>query len=153
MARFARLAAQQGLEHGQKEMATCSTRPGIARARPGARPRTHRVVPSQTRAPTRAHAYKASRGFNRMPPLALNLTGAPDHQRLLCAQRASGRPRPDHRRPAKQAIPRTIRPSRESLRVSVKLPEPGNELCLAGDTGSASPDFTRPPANVDRAPR
>jgi hypothetical protein len=33
MARFARLAAQQGLEHGQKEMATCSTRPGIARAR------------------------------------------------------------------------------------------------------------------------
>jgi hypothetical protein len=43
MARFARLAAQQGLEHGQKEMATCSTRPGDARARPGARPRVRRA--------------------------------------------------------------------------------------------------------------
>jgi hypothetical protein len=152
MARFARLAAQQGLEHGQKEMATCSTRPGIAKARPGARPRTHRAAPSQTRAPTCARAYKASRGFNRMPPLALNLTGAPDDRRLLCARRASGLPRADHRRPAKRAIPHPVRPSRESLRVSVKLLEPGIELCLAGDTGSASPDFTRPPANVDRAP-
>jgi hypothetical protein len=35
----------------------------------------------------------------------------------------------------------------------VKLPERGIELCLAGDAGSRSPDFTRPPANVDRAPR
>jgi hypothetical protein len=35
----------------------------------------------------------------------------------------------------------------------VKLPERGIELCLAGDARSRSPDFTRPPANVDRAPR
>jgi hypothetical protein len=35
----------------------------------------------------------------------------------------------------------------------VKLPERGIELCLAGDAGSRSPDFTRPPTNVDRAPR
>jgi hypothetical protein len=35
----------------------------------------------------------------------------------------------------------------------MKLPEPGIELYLAGDTGSTSPDFTRPPAYVDRAPR
>jgi hypothetical protein len=35
----------------------------------------------------------------------------------------------------------------------VKLPEPGIELYLAGDTGSTSPDFTRPPAYIDRAPR
>jgi hypothetical protein len=151
MARFACLAAQQGLEHGQKEMATCSMCPGIARARPDARPRTHRAAPSQTRAP--ACAYKASRGFNRTPPLALNRIGVPDHRCLLCARRASGRPRPDHHRPANRAIPRPVRPSRESLRVSVKLPEPGIELCLAGDTGSASPDFTRPPANIDRAPQ
>jgi hypothetical protein len=96
MARFACLAAQQGLEHGQKEMATCSTCPGIARARPGARPRTRRAALSQTRAPARARAYKASRGFNRTPP------------RLLCAWLASGRPRPDHRRPANRAIPRLI---------------------------------------------
>jgi hypothetical protein len=43
MVRFARLAAQQKLEHGQKEMATCSTRPGNARARPDARPRVRRA--------------------------------------------------------------------------------------------------------------
>jgi hypothetical protein len=45
MARFTRLAAQQGLELGQKEMATCSTRPGNARARRGARPRARRAAP------------------------------------------------------------------------------------------------------------
>jgi hypothetical protein len=134
-------------------MARCSTRPGIARARPGAQPHTRRAKPSQTRAPARARAYKASRGFNRMPSLALNLTGAPDHRRLLFARRASGRLRPDHRRPANQAIPRPVRPSREPPRVSVKLPEPGIELYLARDTGSVSPDFTRSPAYVDRAPR
>jgi hypothetical protein len=43
MVRFARLAAQQELEHGQKEMATCSTRPGNARARLGARPHASRA--------------------------------------------------------------------------------------------------------------
>jgi hypothetical protein len=35
----------------------------------------------------------------------------------------------------------------------VKLPERGIELCLTGDAGSRSPDFTRPPVNIDRAPR
>jgi hypothetical protein len=35
----------------------------------------------------------------------------------------------------------------------VKLPELGIELYLTGDTGSTSPDFTRPPVHVDRAPR
>jgi hypothetical protein len=134
-------------------MSTCSTRPGIARARPDTRPRVHRAAPSQARAPARARAYKASRGFNRTPPLALNLAGAPVHRRLLCARRASGHPRPDHRRPAILAIPHPVRPSRESPRVSVKLPEPGIELYLAGDTGTTPPDFTRSSTYVDRAPR
>jgi hypothetical protein len=133
----------------QKEMATCSTRPGIDRARPSARPRTRHAKPSQTRAPARTCTYKASRGFNRTPLLALNLTGAPDHRRLLCARRASGRPRPDHHRPANRAIARPVRPSREPPRVSVKLPEPGIELYLAGDTRSTSPDFIRLPTYVD----
>jgi hypothetical protein len=31
--------------------------------------------------------------------------------------------------------------------------ERGIELCLAGEASSRSPDFTRPPASVDRAPR
>jgi hypothetical protein len=124
-----------------------------ARARLGARPRAHRAATSQTRAPARARAYKASQGFNCTPPLALDLAGAQDHRRLLCTRRASGRPRTHHHRPANRAIPSPVRPSRETLRASVKLPERGIKLCLAGDTGSRSPDFTRLPANVDQAPR
>jgi hypothetical protein len=153
MARFARLAAQQAQEQEQNNTATCSTRPSIARARPGARPRAHRTTPSRTHSPACARAYKASRGFNRTPPLALNLAGAPDHRCLLYARRASGRPRPDHRRLANRAISHPVRPSSESPRVLVKLLELGIELCLAGDTRSASPDFARSLANVDRAPR
>jgi hypothetical protein len=128
-----------------------------ARACPGARPRAHRAATSRTRAPARARAraraYKASQGFNRTPPFALDLAGAQDHRHLPCTRRANGRPRTHHRRPANRAIPSPVRPSRETLRASVKLPEQGIELCLAGDTGSRSADFTRLPASVDRAPR
>jgi hypothetical protein len=124
-----------------------------ARARPGARTRAHRVVTSRTRAPAHALAYKASQGFNCMPPLALDLAGAQDHRRLPCTRRASGHPRTHHRRPANRAIPCPVRPSRETLRASMKLPKRGIELCLARDTESRSPDFTRSPANVDRAPQ
>jgi hypothetical protein len=107
-----------------------------ARARLGAQPRAHRAAPSQTRASARARAYKASQGFNRMPPLALDLVGAQDHRRLPCTRCASGRPSTHHHRPANRAIPSPVRPSRETLRASVKLPEQGIELCLAGDTDS-----------------
>jgi hypothetical protein len=118
---------------------------------PGARPRAPRTTPSQARAT--AHAYKSSWGFNRTPPLALDLAGAQDHRRLPCTRRASGRPSTHHRRPANRAVPSPVRPSRETLRASVKLPGRGIELCLAGHTRSRSPDFTRPPTSVDRAPR
>jgi hypothetical protein len=39
------------------------------------------------------------------------------------------------------------------MHASVKLPEQGIGLCLAGEASPRSPDFTRPPVNVDRAPR
>jgi hypothetical protein len=152
MARFARLRSLQTLEQGQKQTSTCSTRPSIARARPGAQPRAPRAMQSQTRAPARARAYKASQGFDRTPPLALNLAGTLVYRRLLCARRASDHPRTDRRRPAILAIPCLVRPSREPPHVSVKLPEPGIELCFAGDTGTTPPDFTRSLAYVDRAP-
>jgi hypothetical protein len=97
--------------------------------------------------------HKANRGFDRTPPLALNLARTQDHRRLLCAWRASGHPRTHHRRPAILAILRPVRPWREPPRVLVELPEPGIELYLAGDTGSTPPDFTRSPVYVDRAPR
>jgi hypothetical protein len=71
-------------------MATCSTRPGNARARPGARPH--------------ARAYKADPGLDRTPPLALSPAQAQVHRRSLCAWRASGRPSPNHRGPATPAL-------------------------------------------------
>jgi hypothetical protein len=67
-----------------------------------------RAAPSQTHAHTRARAYKADRGLDRTPPLALNLAGAQDHWRSLCASRANGRSRPDHRIPATLAISRPV---------------------------------------------
>jgi hypothetical protein len=127
--------------------------PWTRQSTPSALPRAPRVAPSRARAIARARAYKASQGFSRMPPRALDLTGARDHRRLPGAQRASGRPSTHHRRPANWSIPRPVRPSRETLRASVNLPERGIELCLTGDAGSRSLDFTQPPVNVDRAPR
>jgi hypothetical protein len=149
--RFARLRSQQAFEQGQKNTSTCSTRPDLARARPAPKPAC--PAPRQATYVSPARAYKASQGFSRTPPRALDLTGARDRRSLPCTRRASGRQSTRHRRPASRAIPSHVRPSRETLRTSVKLPERGIELCLTGDTGSRSPDFTRPPANVDRAPR
>jgi hypothetical protein len=127
--------------------------PWTRQSTPDAQPRAPRVAPSRAHAIAHTRAYKASQGFNRMPPLALDLAGAQDHRRLPGAQRASGRPSTHHRRPANRAISSPVQPSRETLCASVKLLERGIELCLARDTRSRSPDFTRPPANVDQPPR
>jgi hypothetical protein len=71
-----------------------------------------RAAPRQARPHARAHAhaYKADLGLDRTPPLAPHPTGAQVHRWSLCARRASGRPRPDHRRPATLVIPRPVRP-------------------------------------------
>jgi hypothetical protein len=151
--RFTRLRSQQAFEHGQKNTSTCSTRTELARARPApdpARPAPRQATPVS---PARARAYKASQGFSCTPPHALDLTGARDRRSLPCTRRASGRPSTHHCRPANRTNPSPVPPSRGTLRTSVKFPERGIELCLAGDVGSRSPAFTRPPANVDRAPR
>jgi hypothetical protein len=126
--------------------------PWTRQSTPGARPRVPRIAPSRAYVIARARAYKASQGFNRTPPLALDLARAQDHRRLPYTRRACGRPSTHHRRPANRAIPIPVRPSRETLRASVKLPERGIELCLAGDTRSRSPDFTLPLASIDQAP-
>jgi hypothetical protein len=151
--RFARLRSRQAVEHGQKNTSTCSTRPERARARPASDPARPALRQATPVSPARARAYKASQGFIRMPPRALDLTGARDRRSLLCTRRASGRPSTRHRRPASRAILCPVQPSEETLGASMKLPVKGIELCLAGETKSRSPDFNRPPANVDRAPR
>jgi hypothetical protein len=75
---------------------------------PGAQPRAPCAAPSQASANTAARAYKASQGFNRTPPPALDLAGAQDHRRLPGAQRASGRLRTHRRRPANRAFPSPV---------------------------------------------
>jgi hypothetical protein len=114
--RFARLRSQQAFEQGQKNTSTCSTCPDLARARPA--PEPARLAPHQatpvTPARARAHNYKSSQGFSRTPPRALDLTRARDRRSLPCARRASGRPGTHHRRLANRAIPRPVRPSRDS---------------------------------------
>jgi hypothetical protein len=148
--RFARLRSRRAVEQGQKNTSTCSTRSERARARPApdpARPAPRRTAPVS---PARAHAYKAHRSFNRTPPRALHLTGAKDHRCLPCKRRARGHPIPRHRRPANRAFPSCARPSEWTVRASVKLPEQGIRLCLAGEASPRSPDFTHSPVNVDR---
>jgi hypothetical protein len=108
--RFARLRSRRAFEHGQKNTSTCSTRPERVRARPApdpARPAPRQATPVS---PACTRAYKASRGFSRTPPRALDLTGARDHRSLPCTRRASGRPIPRHRRSASRAIPSPVQP-------------------------------------------
>jgi hypothetical protein len=109
-------------------------------------PAPHRAVPV-----SRAHAgaYKASLGVDRTPPRTLDLTGARNHRRLPYKRRARGHPIPRHRRPACRALSSHARPSEETVHASVKLPEQGIGLCLAGEASPRSPDFTRPPVNID----
>jgi hypothetical protein len=75
------LAAQQRIEQEKKQTYTCSTCTELTRARPTPAPRMPRVAPSRASAVARTRAYKATRDFDRTPPRALDLTGAPDHRR------------------------------------------------------------------------
>jgi hypothetical protein len=149
MARFARLRSLQTFEQGRNKhprVRRALASPEHASALGPAHPRQAKPNPcprlkSQPRlqpyAPARSQPHRSARS----PAFALRKA------------RASGHPRTNHHRPANRAIPRPVRPSSESPCVPVKLPEPGIELYLTGDTGSTPPDFTRSPAYVDRAPR
>jgi hypothetical protein len=94
MARFTLLAAQQELELGQKETTTCSTCPGNARARPGARsgvaPR--RATPDLAPTPTPIKPTK---------PLTLHprSLSAPPKHKFIGARSAHGSQRPPEPRP------------------------------------------------------
>jgi hypothetical protein len=90
MARFARLRSLQTFEQGQKQTPTCSTRPGIATARPGARPRM--LAPRQAKpvpAPAPIKPAKAStvrpRSLSTSPEL--QITGVCSAQGVPAATR------------------------------------------------------------------
>jgi hypothetical protein len=112
-----------------------------------ARPAPRQAVPAS---PARARAYKSPSGVDRTPPRTLDLTGARNHRRLPRARRARGHPSPCPRRPANRALPSHIRPLEETVHASVKLPEQGIGLCFTREASPRSPDFARPPVNVDR---
>jgi hypothetical protein len=112
-----------------------------------ARPAPCQAAPAS---PPRARTYKSTSGVDRTPPCTLDLTGARNHRRLPRARRARGHPSLCHRRPANRALPSHARPSEATVHASVKLPEQGIGLCFAGEASPRSPDFTRPPVNVDR---
>jgi hypothetical protein len=110
MARFARFGALQVQELGQMNTTTCSTRPGNARARSRRSTRARSPAPCQPRAHAHARGYKSHNGLDRTPPRDPNPARARVPQRLAREQRASGRASHDHRRPAKPAILRPVRP-------------------------------------------
>jgi hypothetical protein len=144
------LAAQQRVEQGQKQRATCSTRSELARARPTRAPACPASRQGRAGTVARARAYKAPRDFDRTPPHTLDLTGARNHRRLPRARRARGRPIPRHRTPASRASPKPVQPSEKTVHASVKLPEQGIRVCFTGEASPRSPEFTRPPVSVDR---
>jgi hypothetical protein len=74
------LAAQQRVEQEQKQRAMCSTRFELARACPTRAPACPTSRKSRASVVAHARAYKAHRDFDRTPPRALDLTGAPDHR-------------------------------------------------------------------------
>jgi hypothetical protein len=112
-----------------------------------ARPAPRQAVPASL---ARARAYKSPSGVDRTPPRTLDLTVARNHRRLPRARRARGHPSPCHRRPANRALPSHGLPLEENVHASVKLPEQGIGLCFAREASPRSPDFARPPVNVDR---
>jgi hypothetical protein len=108
MARFTCLRALQAQELGQINTATCSTRPGNARARTGAQPRAHHATPRQPHA--RARGYKAHPDLDHTPPRAPNPARARVHRRLPRERRAGGRASLGHRRSATPVLLQPIRP-------------------------------------------
>jgi hypothetical protein len=111
-----------------------------------ARPAPRQAVPAS---PARARAYKSPSGVDHTPPRTLDLTEARNHRRLPHARRAHGHASPCHRRPANRALPSHAQPLKKTVHASVKLPEQGIRLCFTGEASPRSPDFARPPVNVD----
>jgi hypothetical protein len=88
----------------QINTATCSTRPGNARACPGARPHARRATLRQPCAHAHARGYKANPDLDCTPPRAPNPARARVHWRLPRERHASGSASPSHRGPATLAL-------------------------------------------------
>jgi hypothetical protein len=91
--RFARLAAQRAQEQGQKATATCSTRSGLARARPTRAPRALRRAKVQP-APWPAPAPIKHPGTLTVPLRMHSTSPEPKTTGISRARRVRGRPIP-----------------------------------------------------------
>jgi hypothetical protein len=138
MARFARLAAQQVLELGQKETNTCLTCLGNAKACSGA-------WPCAPITPTEALTVRP-RSFS-----------APPKHKIVGVRSAHGVPATAR---APTTVDRPLRPTSTLSNPSASLsgaqwssPSPLTEHHIARGAGLTLPDITRPPAHVDRATR
>jgi hypothetical protein len=147
--RFACLRSRRAVEHGQKNTSTCSTRSERARARPRPTPRAPRRAepcPCPLLAPVPIKPPQASIVLLRARSTSLE----PETTGVALQTACRSHPIPHHRRLACRALLSHARPSEETVHASVKLPEQEIRLCFAGEASPRSPDFTRPPVNVDR---
>ena len=135
--RFARMRSQQAFEHGQKNTSTCSTRSACARARP------------------RPTSCALRRAEPRLCPLLAPAPIKPPQASTVLLRARSTSPEPEttgvcpaHGVPAATRAPAIV--DRPTEHASVKLPKQGIRLCFAGEASPRSPDFARPPVNVDR---
>jgi hypothetical protein len=127
----------------------CSTRSERARAHPRPTPLAPRRA-EPCPCPLLALAPIKPPQASTVPLRAHSTSPEPETTALPRKRRARGQPIPCHRRPASRALPSHARPSEETVHASVKLPEQGIGLCFAGEASPRSPDFTRPPVNVDQ---
>jgi hypothetical protein len=81
------------------------------RARACRRRSAHTRSPAPCQPRAHARGYKSHHGLDRTPPRVPDPTRAQFRRRLPRERRASGRASHDHRRPAKPATPRPVRPS------------------------------------------
>jgi hypothetical protein len=120
MARFASLAAQQGLELGQKEMATCSTRPGRQSTPWHSALRTLRRTTPDT-APTPSSAPIKPTPALTVHPRSLS---TPPKRKFTGDRSAHGVPAAAQ---APATVDRLLQPSSTSTNPSASLPEPLNQ--------------------------
>ena len=125
--------------------ASCPRQSTLARAPACPAPR-----PSQTSAVAHARAYKSLPGFDYTLPRTLQTSPELARRGLPVRSESAAAQSLCHHRPASGTIPNSGQPSEKTVHTSVRLPEQGIGVCFAGEASPRSPDFARPPVNVDR---
>jgi hypothetical protein len=153
LTRFARLAAQQAFELGQKKTHTCSTCPITPEHAPTLSPaRLHRATPDPAPMPMSA-PIKQTEALTVLPRSLL----APPEHKIAEVSSAHGVPAAAR---APTIVDRPLRPTSIQSNPSVSLPRapqsfpsPQTEHHFTRGAGLPSPDFIRLPPRIGRAAR